>query len=338
MPSIPINEDISTPTTTTTIKATIDIRNDSAVWDDPDLDYDIIESTIPAISNNFTTSSISNNHSDFMNEISPSSTIVSDVSIAQSNSSLNGSDFNDTSLSLSPLTSTSVSSTIQNDLIIFNTSSILPVTRFEHLAVDDNIEDYNEDMEQITDDLFAFNIESNSDILSPTLTTTSVMNLINNTQLLNPFNIIDNKPEDPFLEYMKPFPTLAMPPFSWMLNIASQNRSEVQNSTTTTTTKEKFRLTTTTKQLTTTTEEKVQLTTTTSKNPNTFFEYCQNKQCYHGGRLNSDCLCICLPAITGDNCETGTKIFLSFKQFRKYTFVFFSTLRTRTSTYLYFCT
>jgi len=240
-----------------------------------------------------------------MNEISPSSTIVGDVSIVQSNSSLNGSDFNDTSLSLSPLTSTSVSSTMQivdNDLIIFNTSSILPVTRFEHLAVDDNIEDYNEDIEQITGDLFAFNIESNDDILSPTLTTTSVMDLINNnnTQPLNPFNIMDNQPEDQLLEYMKPFPTLAMPPFSWMLNIASQNRSEVQNSTTTTTT---------TKQLTTTTKEKVQLTTTTSKNPNTFFEYCQNKQCYHGGRLNSDCLCICLPAITGDNCETGKKNF-----------------------------
>ena len=29
------------------------------------------------------------------------------------------------------------------------------------------------------------------------------------------------------------------------------------------------------------------------------------KQCYHNGRLNSDCLCICLPTFTGDNCETG---------------------------------
>lgn len=37
----------------------------------------------------------------------------------------------------------------------------------------------------------------------------------------------------------------------------------------------------------------------------TLFEYCKDQQCLHGGRLTSDCLCICLPAFTGDSCETG---------------------------------
>lgn len=103
-----------------------------------------------------------------------------------------------------------------------------------------------------------------------------------------------------------------MPPFSWMLNLASQNKSEIRNSTTT-------------KQ-----QQNVQLTT-----PTVFFEYCKNKQCHHGGRLNSDCLCICLPAFTGDQCETGTKNFL-LEIFLF--FLFCSNLRTRTSTDLYFCT
>jgi hypothetical protein len=35
------------------------------------------------------------------------------------------------------------------------------------------------------------------------------------------------------------------------------------------------------------------------------YEYCREQQCQHGGRLNTDCLCICLPAYTGKYCETG---------------------------------
>lgn len=48
--------------------------------------------------------------------------------------------------------------------------------------------------------------------------------------------------------------------------------------------------------------------TTTVKPRDAYYEYCKNKTCHHGGRLNSDCLCICLPTFTGDNCETGREI------------------------------
>ncbi|CAF1569477.1 unnamed protein product, partial [Adineta steineri] len=76
-----------------------------------------------------------------------------------------------------------------------------------------------------------------------------------------------------------------MPPFSWMLNMANKNKNETINSTITTSTSSTT-------------------TTTIYQTPSAFFEYCKNKQCLHDGRLNSDCLCICLPAFTGDNCET----------------------------------
>ena len=48
------------------------------------------------------------------------------------------------------------------------------------------------------------------------------------------------------------------------------------------------------------------LRTTTKKAAKTVFEYCKGQQCHNGGRLNSDCLCICLPAFTGQSCQTGT--------------------------------
>ena len=230
-----------------------------------------IESTTPNILNNFT------------DDIFPSSTIVDGSASVETNSSLNWFDLNDTSLSSSPVTSTLISSTIlidDDDWIITNTSSIPSITRFEQLYVDD--EEFNHTL----DDFFTSNIELNSAItidlndyiLSPTFTTTPT---------------IDNKTKDQLFDFTKP---LAMPPFTWMLNQAAKNKSQsLNNSTTTTTT-----ITTTT---TTTTEKQTeQLTTTT---PIIIYEYCKNKKCHHGGRLTSDCLCICLPAFSGDNCETG---------------------------------
>jgi hypothetical protein len=245
-----------------------------------------------------TSSSTPIDHSDFIDEISPSSTIVGDLAIVEANSSFNWWDFNDTSLSSFPLTSTLPIE--DDDWIISNTSLIPSITRFEHLSVDDD----NEEINNSDEELFPFttglnspiNIDLNDYILSSTLTTTSIIDVMN------------NKTNDQLLEYMKPLPTLAMPPFSWMLNMAAQSKNESLNTTTTTTTE----------------KQKVQLT---SKTPGIFYEYCQNKTCHYDGRLTSDCLCICLPAFTGDNCETGSIFSLLFRK----SVCFFSNLRTRTS-------
>ncbi|CAF1060261.1 unnamed protein product [Adineta steineri] len=299
-PTFPTDENISIPTitttsTTTTIRTTIDIYNDSIIWDDPDLDDNLIESTTFIISNNSTNSSILNADMDFTNEIFINSTIINNLTFSESNSSLYGWNSNDTSISLFPINSTSILTTMQidndDDWTIFNTSSILPVTRFEHLSIDDD-----------TDDFFSFDIESNPEInqdtndyfFPSTLIPSSITD--NHTQLLFPYYIQNNKIKDQFLEYIKPIPTLAMPPFSWMLNMANKNKNETINSTITK--KQNVHLTTSSSSTTTTT------TTTIYQTPSAFFEYCKNKQCLHDGRLNSDCLCICLPAFTGDNCET----------------------------------
>ena len=79
--------------------------------------------------------------------------------------------------------------------------------------------------------------------------------------------------------------SLAIPPFSWMLNTATENQTVILNTTTT------IPITST--------------TISTTSIPVTSYEYCKNKQCQYDGRLTSDCLCLCLPAFTGENCETG---------------------------------
>jgi hypothetical protein len=92
--------------------------------------------------------------------------------------------------------------------------------------------------------------------------------LSSSTSMIDYF--LNNQTKNQLFEYIKPW---AIPPFLWMLNIAVQNKTQ----------------------------------STTTEIPNTSYEYCKNKQCHYGGRLNSDCLCICLPTFTGDNCETGRK-------------------------------
>jgi len=278
-PPIRTNENISTTTTAA------NIYHDHVIWDDPDLD---IESTTSIVSNKFTGSSISTVYFDSIDKILPNNnTIIDNLAIKQTNSSLKLSNLNDTSLSLS---STVILSTIrieEDDSIMFNTSSIKPITRFEHLSADDNIES---------------NVDMNDYIL---YSTTPIIDLLT----FIPYHSVNNKTKNQLFEYIKPLETLGIPPFSWMLNMAAQNKSQFLNSTTITT--EKPKLTTIT-------------TTTASKTPDIFYEYCKNKQCYHGGHLNSDCLCICLPTFTGDNCETGIRKFSFHK--KKNIFFFFIVL------------
>lgn len=73
-----------------------------------------------------------------------------------------------------------------------------------------------------------------------------------------------------------------------------------------------------------------QTTTTTKPYVESLFEYCKDQQCHNGGRLNSDCLCICLPAFAGESCQTGMCWISSLKKVT----ISFSSLRSRTSTHL----
>lgn len=47
-------------------------------------------------------------------------------------------------------------------------------------------------------------------------------------------------------------------------------------------------------------------TTNSSRTSESLYEYCKDQKCFHGGRLSSDCFCICLPAYTGETCQTGS--------------------------------
>ncbi|CAF1125211.1 unnamed protein product [Rotaria sordida] len=374
---VPTNGNIltttTTTTTTTTIRTTVDIYNDNVIWDDPDLDFIPIESTtIPDVLNHFS-SSTPIDHFDFINQISPSSTIVDDLTNVQSNLTLSWSNLNDTSFS------TLMSSTLEideEDSIISNTTSISLTTRFEHLLDDNDTE--NNNSEEIDEELIDLKSNINDYSLSSTLTTTTTTSIIE--------------------EYIKPLSTFPTSSFSWLLNMTEQNKSQFLNSTITnhkqnvqflnstitnhkenvqflnstiinhkqnvqflnstiTNHKENVQFLNSTiinhkqnvqfldstitnhkqnvqflnstitnhkqnvqflnstitnhkqnvqflNSTITNHKENVQLINTTSKTSNIFYEYCKNKQCYHHGRLNSDCLCICLPAFTGDNCET----------------------------------
>ncbi|CAF2642090.1 unnamed protein product [Rotaria sp. Silwood2] len=294
------------------MKTTVDIYNDNDIWDDPDLDFVPIEYTTPNVLNNFTTSTTLIDHVDFINEISPSSTIVDGLATLQPNLTLNWWESNDTLLSSSFISSTVLSSTLEtdkSDAIILNTTSIPAITRFEHLLDDDgdddddddDIENDSEEIDEIDEELFTSSTDLNSDIdvdindnsFSPTLTTTSVIDFIynyrnnnNNTQPFDPFDFY-NETKDHLLEHMKPLSTVLVPPLLWVLNMVTPSKSQFLNTT-----------------IASKKQNEETMHHTTSKTSDIFYEYCKNKQCYHGGRLNSDCLCICLPAFTGDNCET----------------------------------
>lgn len=331
------------PTSTSTITSiimntTIDIYNDNMIWDDPDLDYNLFESillTSSSLSNTATTA-ISfdlDDELDCIDEILLNSTLVNNFIIPETNSSLDLWDFNDTSITLFSSNTTTIIEKDDDDWTIFNTTFELPITQFNHLSLDANLE--NDDIEDYLPLDFESNDDNDTSIISTTTTPTIIDLSENLTEPLFIYDIKDKNIKDQLLELFKPYPTLAIPPFSWMLNMMSQNKSKLPNSTTTiSTTQSTSTIKPTTSVITTI---KTTTTTTVLSTANTIFEYCKNKHCQHGGRLNSDCLCICLPAFTGDQCETGTILFYS-DIFYIYFYLMYSTLRTRTSTYLYICT
>ena len=139
----------------------------------------------------------------------------------------------------------------------------------------------------------------------PSLLTTPRIDLIkNHTLAFVPYFFTDYKTKEQLSGLIKPVPTLAMPPFSWMIHFANQNKSALQSrqslinkTSITNTTKKKNKK-----------QKRVELKAKIGNNLNHFYEYCHEKQCQNGGRLNSDCLCICLPAFSGENCQIGTDI------------------------------
>lgn len=292
----PVYETITTTTTTTTItttttttkttkRTTIDIYNDNSIWDDPDLDLAPIDSVIKP-----TRTSISTTTKMIISE-STTTMKQQTTSIGQySNESL-----------LEPF----IQESDEHDWIILNSSSLPSVTQVEPLLFEDDdsgIEENDfEDSNEHSDDLFFtstslnpnINLDINDYNPSQIMKPTSIINdstITNNTQLLFPLNI-HNETDDSLSEYIELLPKFPLPPFSWMINMFNENQSHILNSTETDV------------------SEDIELLPETTLELDVLSEFCKNKRCYHGGRLNSDCLCLCLPAFTGDNCETGNNRF-----------------------------
>ncbi|CAF4565848.1 unnamed protein product [Rotaria sp. Silwood1] len=334
---------IKSSTTTTTavtlpISTTVDIDDDnSAVWEDPDSDFPVFKTTTTTISITSTSSTLltefsevtdiayesssvpipSMEHFDFIEAFGGgSSTIAGGLAVAQQDTQLNWWDFNDASIppligsNNSPLitktttitmsTSTLISSTSdltnvdQDEWSIFDTTTIPPITRVEHLS------ETNSELDFDMNDYF----------LNPMLSTTLTMNVLNHnnddndTSSFVPYYFTDYKPKEQLFDLIKPIPTLAMPPFSWMLNLANQNNGRLQNqkhiiSKTLSTTSSTIATMKNNK------NKKMEPKTLINNNKtyDYLYEYCNKKQCQNGGHLDSNCLCVCLPAFSGNNCE-----------------------------------
>lgn len=304
-PTIPI-------TTTTSISyftsTTVPVEDDNVVWEDPDLDFVVVEPTITTVPIPSTSSSLpstefsddsddeyelsttppeSIEHFDFIENIPPSSTILGGVAVAEQDSQLNWWDINESSVpplteAMNSLSSTPKLPTLdEDDWAIFNTTSIPFNIPSEHLS------DLNSEVDIDMNDYFLF----------PTLSTTPSVDFINNqTPPFVPYFFTDHKTDDQLFGLMKPMPTLAIPPFSWMLHLAKQNQSKpigrqnyLNQNFTSKTKKNK--------------KKRIDIQRSSNNDLDQFYEYCHKKQCQHGGRLNADCLCICLPAFSGHHCE-----------------------------------
>ncbi|CAF2875069.1 unnamed protein product [Rotaria sp. Silwood2] len=333
---------ITTATTTTTatlpISTTVNIDdNNNAIWEDPDSDFSVFETTTTTIPMTSTSSSFltefrevtdvafesssisipSIEHFDFIEEFGGgSSTIAGGLAVAQQDSQLNWWDLNDasyppviesnnfpsTTTTIRTSTSTLISSTNdlthvdQDEWSVFDTTTIPPITRVEHLSEPNSELDF----------------DMNDYFLNPTLSTTPNMNFINNNNNNNnndtssfvPYYFTDYKPREQLFDLIKPMPTLAMPPFSWMLQLANQNEGQLQNQKTLI---NKILSTTSSTIATMKNNKNKRIESKTLINNNKaydyLYEYCNKKQCQNGGHLNSNCLCICLPAFSGNNCE-----------------------------------
>jgi hypothetical protein len=315
---------VTRPITTTAIIDDDDDDDDNVIWEDPDLDFVIVEPTtstvpIPTSSHPLSTELPDDidvvyfsstiplqpvEHFDFIEQIPASSTITGGMAVAGQDSQFNWWDLDEatfppltepnpspppttTTIAANPFTlipSTTKLTNFEDDWAIFNKTSTPSVTKFDHLS--------NSDIDVDMNDYFP---------VPSILRTSTIDSITNNTPPFVPYYFTDYKTNDQLLDLLKPSPTLAMPPFSWMLHLANQNKSAPQgrqsliNKNSTMPSKK--------------TIKKKRMDSKTMINDN-FYEHCNKKQCQHGGRLNTDCLCICLPAFGGDNCEISKNIYI----------------------------
>lgn len=321
---------ITTTFVTQPISTTINIDDDNVIWEDPDLDFVIVEpktTTIPIASTSFhfpkefpadtdasdessTIPPQSVEHFDFIDNIPASSTIRGGMEVAEHGSRFNWWDLKEASYS--PLTESINSLLTTTTITTTNTFTLIPSTIKSTTIDEDEWAIFNTtsiplitQLNQLPDTNSDIDVDMNDYFLVSTLSTTPTIYLINNTTPpFVPYYFTDYKPKDQLFDLMKPAPTFAMPPFSWMLHLANQNENELKN-----------RQTLINKTLTTTTintnmnkKKRIDSKPILSHDIDQFYEYCNRKQCQYGGRLNPDCLCICLPAYSGDNCETGKTI------------------------------
>ena len=323
------------PTSTTVSLTTTSLPLSTELPDDIDVIYESSTVSLPPIE-----------HFELLDDISASSTISGGAAVAEQDSEFNWWDVDDahvpafTEPALSPSTttpawniltlipSTNKLTAINDDdeWAIFNTTSLPSVTPLNHLS------ESNAELDFDMNDYFT----------GPHLSTAaSVDSIKNHSSPLIPFFFNNHDTKEHFAGLNKPMsPTLAIPPFSWMLHLANQNKSALQsrrqssiNKTRTTTSS-------------TTTTDKIRK----KKNPvilkgkrgnhlEHVYDHCHKKQCQNGGRLNADCLCVCLPACTGDHCEIGTAPSVSSPEKKTSALLSLSSsLRPRTSPYLWFRT
>ncbi|CAM4803125.1 unnamed protein product [Rotaria magnacalcarata] len=308
----------NTITTTVTLprSATTEMDENNIAWEDTDEDdveedFSMFSTTTSEITNTSTSPFFTNSiettnllfdsstipvstmeHFDFNQQFIGSSTIVGGLAVAQQDFQLNWWDVSDAALSPLieannfPLTTTTTTTTPilktssftkidQDDWSIFDTSTIASMNYSEQLL------DSNADLDFDMNDHFFSTLST-----TPPIDSINVNNngSTSSSSSFIPYYFDDYKPKDPTFN---PMPTLAMPPFTWMLQLASQNgiknRKIISNETISTNT-------------TTIIKKK-------EKKKKILHEHCNQKQCQNGGRLNSNCICICLPAYSGHDCE-----------------------------------
>jgi hypothetical protein len=250
--------------------------------------FDQVDSVEPA-------SSLLFEHFELLDRISASSTIAGGMAVAQDDIELNWWDLNDEFILLSSTqnvpSSASTKSIITEDnpWILFNITSRPLATYVEpilHDVVVNNQKETDKSSSELNDNV---DVDMNFDMNDYFHVSTMAMEDIARTNathaILHDFTEFESKLDDEsHAEFNEPLSTLIMPPFSWMLNQLTRTKSKASS------------ITTLAKRMTTKATSKISTNLTTS---------CSPKSCKHGGRLNTDCRCSCLPAFNVDYCQIG---------------------------------
>ena len=261
----------STLTTTTTRRTTINIDEDHFIWDDADLDD---PQYTPTVIPSSTLPPVA--HFDLIDDAAASSTVAGGRAVAEEESTLHWWSFNDTSLpSISTMTDYWTPA---------NTTSNPMVTRLEYLSVDDYVDETETLAPPSTSRANSYSgivIDMNSYASQAPMTTSNGTSKATSTYLTT-----QHSTERP--TSVSTAPVSLVSSIMHMTYEEEEDDADLRNSTTRR-------------------QRGLLRSTTTGQPVRSIYEYCKDKQCFSGGRLNSDCLCICLPAYTGENCETRTK-------------------------------